>query len=99
MSDQNGIRQTPFDKAWPTPGVEGQGLNGIGGGLDQGNGGNGIIQSPFSKAVAPTPSGACTPVPDFGGEPPYTINLDGSATAGSQMPWDVTSSRNTVDKR
>ena len=97
--DENGIRQTPFDKAWPTPDVSGTGLNGIGGDLDQGMGGNGIVASPFDKAIVPTPSGECTPVPDFGGKPPYTINVDGSDGAGSQAPWDITTSRNTIDRK
>jgi hypothetical protein len=100
MSDQNGIKQTPFSEAWPTPGVGGTGINAIGGGIDMGgDGGNGIVSSPFDKAVVPTPSGQCTPVPDLGGEPPYTAQVDGGSPAGSHAPWDITSSRNTVDQR
>lgn len=99
-SDSNGITQTPFDKAWPTPGVGGEGANGIGGGIDMsGDGGNGIVSSPFDKAFVPTPSGECTPVADLGGAPPYTVNVDGGSPAGSHAPWDITSSRNTVDQK
>jgi len=98
MSNENGIRQSPFSEAWPTPDVGGTGLNGIGGGIDT-SGSDGIVSSPFKDAVVPTPSGECTPVPDLGGKPPYTIDVDGADGAGSQAPWDITSSRNTVDKK
>ena len=97
-SDSNGITQSPFDKAWATPDVGGTGANGIGGGIDTA-GPNGIVNSPFSQAVVPTPSGECTPVAEFGGAPPYTVPIDGSDGAGSQAPWDITSSRNTVDRK
>lgn len=96
MSDQNGIRQTPFSEAWPTPGVEGTGLNGVGDGFDVGSGSNGIVQSPMSPVV-PTPGGARTA--DGLGSPPDTIQLSDAPAKGSQAPWDVTSSRNTVDRR
>jgi hypothetical protein len=99
MSNENGIRQSPFSDAWPTPDVGGTGLNGIGGGLDSDPGSNGIVSSPFAEAVVPTPSGECTPVPDLGGKPPYTIEVEGGNPAGSQAPWDITSSRNTVDRK
>ena len=96
MSNENGIRQTPFSEAWPTPGVEGTGLNGMGDSFDQGSGVNGITNSPMSPIV-PTPSGARTA--DALGTPPDTIQIDGGSPKGSQAPWDVTSSRNTVDRR
>jgi hypothetical protein len=99
MSDQQGIKQSPFDDAWPTPGVGGTGLQGIGGGLDQGSGANGISNSPFSAAVVPVPSGECTPVSDIGYPPDYTVQVEGGSPAGSHAPWDVTSSRNTVDQK
>ena len=60
MSDSNGIRQSPFSDAWPTPGVEGTGVSGIGGGLDMGSGADGIVNSPFDKACCPTPGGSPT---------------------------------------
>lgn len=93
---ENGIRQTPFDKAWPTPDVGGTGVNGIGSGLDLGAGANGIINSPFDKAIVPTPggqetSGALPSAPAF-------AQVDGGSP-GTNAPWDVTSSRNTVDKK
>lgn len=96
---ENGIRQTPFSDAWGTPDVGGQGLNGIGGGLDQGSGGNGIINSPFDKAICPTPGGEPTADGLESGKSASTVTLDGSGAQGSQAPWDITSSRNTVDKR
>lgn len=100
MSNENGIKQTPFSEAWPTPAVGGTGVNGIGGGIDMsGDGGNGIVNSPFTKAIVPTPSGECTPVADLGQPAPYFAEVDGGSPAGSHAPWDVTSSRNTVDKR
>jgi hypothetical protein len=99
MSNENGIRQSPFSDAWPTPDVGGTGLNGIGGGLDSDAGPNGLMAVPFDKAIVPVPSVECTPVPDLGGKPPYTIDVDGGSPEGSQAPWDITSSRNTVDRK
>ncbi len=102
MSDQeNGIRQTPFDKAWETPGVQGEGLNGMGNGFDDGPGANGITNSPFDKVWA-TPNEAGTPCADLGQPGPDTIQVDGGSPKGSQMDWDIASPRtpnNTVDKR
>jgi len=99
MSDQNGITQSPFKDAWPTPDVGGTGVAGIGGGLDQGAGGNGIVSSPWSNPIVPTPGGQPTADGLESGRSAKAIDLDGSGGAGSQAPWDVTSSRNTVDKR
>ena len=99
MSDQNGIRQSPFSDAWPTPDVGGQGASGIGGGLDQGSGSNGIISSPFDKACCPIPGGSPTADGLESGKTASTFPLDGSGSQGSNAPWDITSSRNTVDKR
>lgn len=99
-SDDNGIKQTPFDSAWPTPDVGGTGVNAIGGGLDDPGGkGNGLTTVPWTGAVVPTPSGECTPVAALGGSPPYTADTTDAPAAGSQAPWDVTSSRNTVDRK
>lgn len=99
MDQDQGIRQTPFSDAWPTPDVKGQGLQGIGGGHTDAPGPQGIINSPFDKAIVPTPSGECTPVPAIGYPPDYTVNVDGADQAGSQAPWDITSSRNTIDRK
>lgn len=98
---QNGISQSPFDKAWPTPDVGGNGASGIGGGLDLGAGGNGIVCSPYDKAACPTPSGAPTADGLESGKSASTFGLDGSGGEGSQAPWDITETRsiNTVDKR
>lgn len=95
-SGENGIRQTPFSDAWATPDVGGTGANGILGDFDQGPGPNGIINSPFDKAVVPVPGGqaAAGSLPN----PPGYVQVEGG-TPGMNAPWDVTSSRNTVDKR
>lgn len=93
---ENGIRQTPFSDAWPTPDVSGTGANGMGAGLDLGAGGNGVVSSPFDKAVVPIPGGERTA--DGFPAPPNFVQIDGGAPQ-SQQPWDVTSSRNTVDKK
>lgn len=98
MSDRNGIR-TPFDDAWSTPDVGGTGANGIGGGLDQGSGGNGIVASPFDKAIVPTPGGEETPCADLGQPAPKFVDIPGGSPSGTHAPWDITSSRNTVDQK
>lgn len=96
-SDENGLRQTPFADAWATPDLGGTGLNGTGAGLDPDAGVNGLLNSPFSEAIVPTPSGARTA--DSFPAPPDTIQVDGGSPKGSQAPWDVTTTRNTVDRR
>lgn len=98
MSNENGIRQTPFNAAWPAPDVSGTGVNGIGGGIDLA-GADGIVNSPFDKAFVPTPGGQETPCADLGGVAPQFVQTTDAPAAGSQAPWDVTSSRNTVDRR
>ena len=74
-------------------------MAGIGGGLDQGAGGNGLTNVPWTGAVVPTPGGQATADGLESGRSASSISLDGSGGAGSQAPWDVTSSRNTVDKK
>ena len=98
MSDQNGITQSPFTDAWSTPDVGGTGLNGMGDGLDQGSGENGIRQTPWANPIVPTPGGQRTS-DGIGPNPPDTVQTTDAPAKGSQAPWDVTSSRNTVDKR
>lgn len=96
--DKSGI-QTPFDKSCDTPAVSGTGLNGMGSNaFDQGSLGNGIVSSPFDKAIVPAPSGAETPCADLGQPAPSFVQVDGGSPAGSQAPWDITSSRNTIDR-
>ena len=98
MSDQeNGLRQTPFADAWSTPDIGGTGLNGTGAGLDADAGAQGLINTPFADAIVPTPSGQRTA--DSFPAPPETIQVDGGSLKGSQAPWDVTTTRNTVDQR
>jgi hypothetical protein len=97
-SDANGITQSPFTDAWSTPAVGGTGLNGIGGGLEADAGPNGIVNSPFDKAW-PTPGTQETPCADLGQPAPTTVQVTDAPGKGSHQPWDVTSSRNTVDQR
>jgi hypothetical protein len=97
-SDENGIRQTPFSDAWPTPDVSGTGLNGTGDGFDQDSGPNGLTAIPWADKPVPNPSGART-ADKLGPPPPATIQVDGASDKGSQSPWDITSTRNTVDKK
>jgi hypothetical protein len=99
MSDQNGITQSPFSEAWPTPDVSGTGVSGIGGGLDMGAGANGIMNSPWTNPVCPVPGGSPTADGLESGKTASTFPLDGSGSQGQNAPWDITSSRNTVDKR
>lgn len=89
--------QTPFDAAWPTPAASGTGLNGMGNAFSEDAGPNGIVNSPFDKATA-APGIAATPCADLGQPGPAFVQIDGGQPQ-SQQPWDVTSSRNTVDKQ
>lgn len=98
MSDQNGIKQTPFADAWATPDVGGTGVNGIGGGIGDSGGPNGIVCSPFDKAEA-APGTSETPCAELGQPAPQFVSVDGGSPAGSQMNWDITQSRNTIDKQ
>lgn len=98
-SDANGIQNSPFSQAWATPGVGGEGANGIGGGIDT-SGTNGITNSPFDKAQCPTPGGEETACPELGQpEPMFSRVTDDQAPGSTVQPWDITSSRNTVDRR
>lgn len=98
MSNENGIRQSPFSDAWPTPDVGGTGLNGMGAGFDPGPGGSGLIQSPFSQAH-PAPGIEGIGCADLGGQPPDTIQVDGGNPKGSQLPWDAPHIQNTIDRK
>ncbi len=99
MSDQNGITNSPFSQAWPTPDVGGQGMNGIGGGLDQGAGSNGLVSSPWASPIVPTPGGSPTSDGLESGKSAGTVTIDGTGAQGTHAPWDITSSRNTVDQK
>lgn len=101
MSDRdNGLRQTPWTPPFDTPGVGGTGLNGMGAGLSEGPGGNGIVQSPFSKAES-APGTSATASRDWPVPPDFT-NVNGQdGGAGSQLPDDITPRKPgyTIDKR
>lgn len=89
----SGITQSPFDQAWPTPDVGGTGANGIGGGLDLGEGSNGIVASPFDKAVCPTPGGDAAPCADLGIPAPNFVQVDGGDTGSLSNDITQTMSR------
>lgn len=95
---ENGIRQSPFSDAWPTPDVGGTGVNGIGGGLTDPPGPQGLVNTPFDKAFVATPSGAETPASEWPAAPAFS-QTDGGTHQGEVLPWDITSSRNTVDQK
>lgn len=101
MSDrENGLQQTPWGGKQPfdTPDVGGTGLNGIGGGLDVGAGGSGIIQTPYTKAES-APGMDATPQRDWP-TPPNFVQVDGGGAAGSSLANEITSPpKNTIDKR
>lgn len=100
MSNENGLRDTPWTPPFGTPDIGGTGLNGMGGGLDDSGGANGIVNSPFSQATAapgmsPTSDSLGAPYPNF-------VNVDGQmGGAGSQLPHDITPKNPgyTIDKR
>ena len=101
MSDKdNGLRQTPWSPPFGTPEIGGTGLNGIGGGLDDPPGPNGIVQSPFRQAES-APGQSATP-DSLGAPYPNFVNVDGQeGGAGSQLPHDITPRKPgyTIDKR
>lgn len=96
---KDSTHQSPFDAPFATPDVGGTGLNGLGSEFDADAGPQGIINSPFDKALIPLSIGTS---PTAGGEipaPPDFVQVTDAPGKGSQQPWDVTSSRNTVDQR
>ena len=97
MSDENGIRQTPFSDAWATPDTGGTGLNGIGGGFDVDGGPNGITRSPFKDAMSPPGTGGTAD--NLGGPYRDTIDVPGGSPKGSQLENPISNTRNTIDKR
>ena len=100
MSDQSGIRQTPFaDAVVPAPSAT-SGDQGTGGDLDIGGGSDGIIQSPFAEKIVPNPSGTVESGPF--GNPSRFSAIDGSTHKGDSELGpigDITQSRNTIDRR
>lgn len=98
-SSENGIRNSPFSDAWPTPDVSGTGLNGLGNGNIDDSGSNGLTASPWTPPF-PTPGISETPCPELGQPSPDTISVDGGSPKGSQLPDDITwTNRNTIDRR
>jgi hypothetical protein len=95
---ENGIKQTPFSDAWSTPDVGGTGVAGIGGGLDQGAGANGIVSSPWSNPTVPTPGGQPTADGLESGRSARPGSI-GGVGPDSGPQWDITSYNNTVDKK
>ena len=100
MSDQSGIRQTPFADAVVPTHEASSGDQGTGGDLDLGAGGNGVIQSPFSGKIVPDPSGTVESGPF--GNPSRFSSVEGSTHKGDSELGpigDITTSRNTIDRR
>lgn len=88
----------PWSDAPVSPHDAGSGDQGIGGGLDQGAGGNGLTTVPWSNAPVPTPDGADESGPF--GNPSRFSTLDGSTHQGETLQGDITSPpRPTIDKR
>lgn len=98
MSDQNGITNSPFSAPFSTPDVGGTGVNGIGGGLDDPGGGDGITQSPFAEAVVPTPGMAATSDSLNSSGSSRPISLQGSGEAPQQDALTFGQSHNVAKK-
>lgn len=98
MSDQNGLRQSPFSEAaCPTPSTT-SGDQGIGGGFDPGSGENGLRHTPWANPITPTPSGMVESGP-FGNPSRYS-SVDGGTHQGESLQGDITATpKNTIDKR
>jgi hypothetical protein len=100
MSDENGIRQSPFsDAVVPIPSAT-EGDQGTGGGFDVGSGPNGLTAVPWTGAPVPTPSQTVESGP-FGNPSRYS-KVDGSTYEGhSELGpvGDVTQHKNTIDRK
>ena len=98
MSDENGLRQSPWDSPpVPTPSAE-SGDQGIGGGLDPQSGPNGLQNSPWASPPVPTPSNTDESGPF--GNPSRMSSLDGGSHKGESHAGDITSPPlRTIDKK
>lgn len=83
------------EAACPVPDAQ-SGDQGIGGGLDAGAGPNGL-KPIWDNPVCPTPTGGEGGGP-FGNTSRFS-SVDGGTHQGANETADVTSSRNTIDKR
>ncbi len=98
MSDQNGIIQSPFSDAISPPSPT-EGDQGTGGGLTSDPGPQGIIASPFDKAIVPTPSSLNPPEGPFG-NPARMSKIGGKTFEGESLAGDITlPPHNTIDKK
>jgi hypothetical protein len=96
---KDSTHQSPFDAPFATPDVGGTGLNGMGNAFSADSGPQGIVNTPYTEAAIPLSIGtSATPCADLGQPGPAFVQVDGGSP-GENMPWDVTSSRNTVDKK
>lgn len=97
MSDQNGIKQSPFSEAaCPVPDAS-SGDQGTGGGLDMGPGANGLSSIPWKDAPVPTPSQTVESGP-FGNPSRYS-KVDGSTHEGASELKTIESYSNTIDRK
>lgn len=85
---------TGFDDAIPTPDISGTGLNGMGNDFDMGGGSAGLIASPWENKPVSTPSGQATDGKIPSG--PKFVDVPGGEPSS---PADITSTRNTIDRR
>lgn len=91
------LKTTFSDAACPAP-DPGSGFSGTPGGLDLGPGENGLIASPWTNPVVPTPSGA----PTGGGLPTpiKQVDTDGGTHEGESLASDIRMPPlHTVDKK
>ena len=98
MSNENGLRQSPFGQAaCPTPDAM-SGDQGTGGGFDPGPGGNGLTSVPWKGAFVPTPT-QMTESGQFG-NPSRFSSVNGSTEQNTTQAGDITSPpTRTLDKR
>ena len=98
--DANGLRHTPWDPPFGTPDIGGQGLNGMGARDPDAPGPNGLQNSPYNQPlVSPSMGIAATGAPKLGQPGPDTIEVPGGSPRGSQMTWDISNTRNTIDEK
>ena len=97
-SNDNGLKQSPWENP-PVPVHDAQsGDQGTGGGFDSDPGASGLTAVPWAGAPVPTPSNMTESGPF--GNPSRFSTLDGSTHQGETLQGDITPSLNrTLDKK
>lgn len=97
-SNDNGLKQSPWENP-PVPTHDAtSGDQGIGGGLDAGAGPNGLTSVPWTGAPVPTPGNMDESGPF--GNPSRFSTLDGSTHEGETLQGDITMPpMHTIDKK